>query len=132
MKLLKEQTNNIENETFDNEQMILHLYDIMEAIDLKISDGKILIVEDLVVTYKNQLIPIEVSLIKLAYIYEKLEKTFRLEAKILIEMILSRGQLEYITELDLIDLLKEIRKQQKLQNEKKAFKSKIVWVKKPD
>jgi len=117
---------------FKNEQMLLHLVDISDEIDLKISEGKIIIYEDLVVTYKNRIIPIEISIIKLAYIYKKLEKTFRLEAKILIEEIFNRGQLNYITELDIINILKEIRKQQKLQAEKTAFKNKIVWLRKED
>lgn len=132
MKLVKEETNKTEKGTFKNEQMLLHFADISDEIDLRISKGKIIIDEDLVVSYKNMIIPIETSIIKLAYIYKKLEKTFRLDAKMLLQEIFSRGQLNYITELDVINILKEVRKQQKLKAERTAFKKKIVWLKKED
>lgn len=130
MKLLKEQTDKIENDTFDNEQMILHYADISDALDLKIAEGKIIIDENFSIIYKNQIIEVDTALINFSYSYKELENTYRLEAKMLIQLMLSRGDMDYISEFDLTLLFNEIFIQHKLQNEKKAFKSKVVWVKK--
>ena len=121
-----------ETPKFNNEQMLLHLYDIGEAIELKFSQESISTDKDLIITFKNQLIPIEPSLIEFAFAYEELNKTFRLEAKTLIEeLILRMGEgYSHITETLIIDFLNEILKEKKLQIEKEAFKRKIVWLKK--
>jgi hypothetical protein len=132
MKLLKVQTDKTENDTFDNEQMLLHFGDISDEIDLKVSEGIIIIYEDLTVFYKSRNIPVDSRIIKFAYIYRKLEKTYRLEAKTLMEVLFKRGGFLNFSELDLINILKEVRKQQKLKAERTAFKKKIVWLKKED
>lgn len=121
-----------ETPKFNNEQMLLHLYDIGEAIELKFSQESISTDGDLKILFKNQLIPIEPSLIEFAFAYEELNKTFRLEAKTLIEeLILRMGDgYSHITETLIVDFLNEILKEKKLQIEKKAFKRKIVWLKK--
>jgi len=132
MRLLKEQNDSIENGTFDNEQMILHYADISDEIDLKISKGKIIVDENFSIIYKNQIMEVDSALISFSYSYKELENTYRLEAKMLIELMLSKDDMDYISEFDLIHLFNEIFKQHKLQNEKKAFKSKIVWLKNQD
>jgi hypothetical protein len=132
MKLVKEETNKTEKDTFDNEQMLLHFGDICDEIDLKVSEGIIIINDDLTVFYKSRNIPVDSRIIKFAYVYRKLEKTYRLEAKTLMEVLFKRGGFLNFSELDLINILKEVRKQHKLKNQKAAFKSKIVWLKKPD
>jgi hypothetical protein len=132
MKLLKEQTDNIENDTFDNEQMILHLCDISDALDLNIAERKIIIDDNFSIIYKNQIMEVDSELINFAYSYIELENTYRLEAKVLIELILSRGEMDYISEDDLILLFNEIFIQHKLHTDKQAFKNKIVWLKRPD
>lgn len=117
---------------FDNEQMLLHFYDISEGIELKFSKESNSIEEDLKINFRNQLISIEPSLTEFAFTYEELNKTFRLEAKTLIEELIIRMGDEYslITETLVVDFLKEILKEKKLQIEKEAFKRKIVWLKK--
>lgn len=131
---LKSQDEKKQDETpkFNNEQMLLHLYDIGEAIELKFSKDSNSTDGDLKILFKNQLIPIEPSLIEFAFAYEELNKTFRLEAKTLIEeLILRMGDgYSHITETLIIDFLNEILKEKKLQIEKEAFKRKIVWLKK--
>lgn len=121
-----------ETPPFKNEQMLLHLYDICEAIELKFSQDPNSTDEDLKIIFKNQLIPIEPSLVEFALAYEELNKTFRLEAKTLIEeLILRMGDgYSHITETLVVDFLNEIIKEKKLQIEKEAFKRKIVWLKK--
>ena len=121
-----------EKPAFDNEQMILHFYDIGEAIKLKHSKESISTEEDLNIIFQNQLISIEPSIVNSALAYEELNNTYKLEAKTLIEEIISRfgDGYEHITETLVVDFLKEILKQKKLQDEKEAFKRKIVWLKK--
>ena len=118
--------------TFDNEQMLLHFHDISEAIKLKHSKELFSTEEDLIITFKNQLISIEPSVVNSALAYEKLNKTYRLEAKAFIEVILSRFGDGYsrVTEELIVDFLNEIIKEKKLQIEKEDFKRKIVWIKK--
>ena len=117
---------------FNNEQMLLHLYDIGEAIELKFSKESISTDKDLIITFKNQLISIEPILVKLAFEYEEFDNTYKLEAKTLIQEIISRfgDGYEHVTEKLIVDFLKEILKQKKLQIEKEEFKRKIVWLKK--
>jgi len=117
---------------FDNEQMKLHFYDISEAIDLKFSQESISSDEDLIITFKNQFISIEPSLVKSALAYEELNNTYKLEGKSFIDEILSRfgDGYAHVTETLIIDFLNEIINQKKLQNEKETFKRKIVWLKK--
>lgn len=121
-----------ETPKFNNEQMLLHLYDIGEAIELKFSQESISKDGDLKILFKNQLIPIEPPLVEFAFAYEELNKTFRLEAKTLIEeLILRMGDgYSHITETLIVDFLNEILKEKKLQIEKESFKRKIVWLKK--
>ncbi|MBG6109351.1 hypothetical protein IWX84_000206 [Flavobacterium sp. CG_9.10] len=132
MILIKNQIDKTENETFDNEQMLLHFGDISDEIDLNVSEGIIIIDEDLVVIYKSLNIPVDAKIIKFAYVYKKLEKTYRLEAKTLMEVLFKRGAFINFSELDLINILTEVRKQHKLQTEKAPFTSKIVWLKNQD
>ena len=122
----------IETPKFNNEQMLLHYYDICEAIQLKFSQESISTNKDLIITFKNQLISIEPILVKLAFEYEEFDKTYKLEARTLIGEIISRlGEgYEHVPKSLIIDFLKEILKQKKLQDEKEAFKRKIVWIKK--
>jgi hypothetical protein len=132
MKLIKEQNSqeeskHIKTPAFDNDQMYLHLYEIFEAIKLKFSQE-----ESFTVTFQNTVIPIDLSTIEIAFAYEELNRTYRLEAKTLIEEIISRigSGYPHITENLMVDFLKEIIKQKKLHDEKEAFNKKVVWVKK--
>lgn len=120
-----------ETPKFKNEQMLLHLYDIGEAIELKFSQESISTDKDLIITFKNQLISIEPILVKMAFEYEEFDKTYKLEAKTLIEEIILRmgDGYAHVTETLIVDFLKEILKEKKLQIEKEAFKRKIVWLK---
>lgn len=130
MKLIKGNCNKLDMEPFDNEQMLLNLFDILEEIDLKITKGKIGLENEIVITYKNRIIPIDTSLVKFAYAYKRLEKTYRLEAKMLIDLILSKNvNNEHISEFDIINLFYEIRKEHKVQKKNNAFKKRIVWLK---
>lgn len=121
-----------ERPPFNNEQMKLHLYDICEAIELKFSKNLNSTDEDLQIIFKKQLISIEPSLVEFAFVYEEFDNTYKLEAKTLIEEIILRfgDGYEHVTERLIVDFLKEILKQKKLQDEKEAFKRKIVWLKK--
>ncbi|MBF2709337.1 hypothetical protein [Flavobacterium soyangense] len=112
--------------------MKLHLYDICEAIELKSSQESISTKEDLKIIFKNQLISIEPSLVEFAFAYEELNNTYQLEAKMLIEEMISRfgDGYEHVPEKLIVDFLKEILKQKKLQDEKEVFKRKIIWLKK--
>ena len=112
--------------------MILHFYDIGEAIKLKFSKASITKEDDLIITFKNQLVSIEPSVVNSALTYEKLNKKYRLEAKTFIEVVLSRfgDGYSHLTETLIVDFLNEIIKEKKLQDEKEAFKRKIVWLKK--
>lgn len=130
MKLIKGEIEKTNDKPFDYEQMNIHLYDIIEEIDLKVSKRKIKVHYDLVINYRNTTIPVNITMIKFAYIYKKLKKTYRLDAKILLEKILTDNEINHITEFELTDLLKEIRKQNKIQAEKEVLKKKIVWKKK--
>ncbi len=118
--------------TFDNEQMLLHFYDIGEAIKLKHSKESISTEEDLNIIFQNQLISIEPSIVNSALAYEELNNTYKLEAKTLIEEIVLRcgDGYSHINENIIVDFLNEIIKQKKLQIEKETFKRKIVWLKK--
>jgi hypothetical protein len=132
----REQKNNKEKQNeipaFDNEQMLLHFYDISEAIKLKFSKESITTGENLIITFKNQLISIEPSVINSALTYEKLNKKYKLEAKTFIKEIHSRfdNGHSHVTESFIVDFLNEIIKEKKLQDEKSALKRKIVWIKK--
>jgi hypothetical protein len=128
----QEERNQTEIPAFNNEQMKLHLYDIGEVIKLKFSQESISTDGDLIITFKNQLISIEPSLVEFAFAYEELNNTYQLEAKMLIEEMISRfgDGYEHVPETLIVDFLKEILKQKKLQIEKEAFKRKIVWLKK--
>lgn len=121
-----------ETHTFNNEQMHLHFYDICEAIELKYSQELNSRKEDLQIIIKNQLVSIEPCLVEFALVYEEFYNTYKLEAKTLIEVLISRfgDGYEHVTETLIIDFLNEIIKQKKLQDEKEAFKRKIVWLKK--
>ena len=132
MKILKEQVDKLENDAFDNEQMLFHFGDISDEIDAKISEGKIIVDEEVSVQYKSHEITVDAVVIKFAYIYNKLEKTYRLEAKTLMEEVFKRGEIINFSELDLINLLKAVRKQHKLQMKKAIFKKKIIWLKGDD
>jgi hypothetical protein len=105
---------------------------LCEAIQLKFSQESISTDKDFIITFKNQLISIEPSLVEFGFAYEGLNKTFRLEAKTLIEELILRigNGYSHITETLIIDFFKEILKEKKLQDEKEAFKRKIVWLKK--
>ena len=121
-----------ETPKFNNEQMLLHLYDIGEAIELKFSQESISTDKDLNITFKNQLISIEPILVKMAFEYEEFNKTYKLEAKTLIEEIILRmgDGYAHVPEKLIVDFLQEILKEKKLQIEKESFKRKIVWLKK--
>ena len=118
--------------TFDNEQMLLHFYNMREAIKLRLSKETISSEQDLNIIFKNKLIPIEPSIVISALAYEELKDTYILEAKTLIELIFSRigDGYSHSTEELIVDFINEIIKEKKLQIEKEDFKRKIVWIKK--
>jgi hypothetical protein len=137
MKLIKEQNSQEESKhvkipAFDNDQMYLHLHEICEAIKLKFSQEESFTKESFTVTFQNTIIPIDLNTIEIAFAYEELNRTYRLEAKTLIEEIIARigSGYAHITETLMVDFLKEIIEQKKLHDEKKAFNRKVVWVKK--
>lgn len=115
---------------FDNEQMLLHFFDKRQEIELKFSQELISTEEDLKIIFKNQVMAIEHSLVVSAFAYEELNNTYRLEAKTLIEEIMLRVGYSNVSEALIIDFLKEIIKEKKIQIEKEAFKRKIIWFKK--
>ncbi len=115
---------------FDNEQMLLHFLDKCEEIELKFSKELISTEENLNIIFQNQVMAIEPSIVVSAFAYEELNNTYRLEAKTLIEEIMLRVGFTHVSEAIIIDFLKEIIKEKKLQIEKEAFKRNIVWLKK--
>ena len=130
--ILKSQERRKQPETsaFDNEQMLLHFLDKCEEIELKFSEELITTEEDLNIIFQNQVIAIKPSVVVTAFAYEELNNTYRLEAKTLIEEIMLRVGYSHVSEALIIDFLKEIIKEKKLQIEKESFKRKIVWLKK--
>lgn len=133
-QILKNEQLNIEKQCdtppFDNEQMLLHFLDKWEEIELKFSKELTSTKEDLNIIFQNQVIAIEPSLVISAFAYEKLNNTYRLEAKTLIEEIMLRVGYSHVSEELIIDFFKEIIKEKKLQIEKEEFKRKMVWLKK--
>lgn len=99
-------------------------------IKLKHSKESISTEEDLIINFKNQLISIEPNIVNSALAYEELNNTYKLQAKTFIEEIMLRVGYSHVSEALIIDFLKEIIKEKKLQIEKEAFKRKIVWLKK--
>lgn len=123
-----------QNETspFDNEQMLLHFYDMTESIRLKFSKKKFSNKKNFEIVFNNQLIEIDPELVIVAFAYKKLNKTYKIEGKTFIQELISRcGEgYSHINEIVLVNFLNEIIIQKKLQIEKEAFKRKIVWLKK--
>lgn len=116
---------------FDNEQMLLHFYDILESIKLKFQKESISADDDLIINFGNQFISIEPGMVNFALAYEELNNTYKLEAITLIEEIILRIEDENpnLTKTTIINFFNEIIKEKKLQDEKEAFKRKIVWLK---
>lgn len=130
--ILKSQEGKKHNETpkFNNEQMLLHFLDKREEVELKFWKELISTEEDLNIIFQNQVIAIEPSLVVSAFAYEELNNTYRLEAKTLIDEIMLRVGYCHVSEALIIDFLKEIIREKKLQIKKEAFKRKVVWLKK--
>lgn len=123
--------NKTEAAQFENKQMYNHLHDIFESIHLKLANETTFNQDNFKITFQNKLIPIDSNTLEIALAYEELNKTYRLEAKTLIELLLVElvEKDSNVTENFIINFLNEIIKQKKLQTEKELFKGKIVWLK---
>jgi hypothetical protein len=122
-ELLGEENDN--KKRFDNEQMKLHFYDILEEIELKFAKEKNL-QEELKIIFLDIELTIDSKFLVFAFAYEELENKYKLEALTLIEEIHSRfGEgYEYLTKSTLIEFIKEILKQKKIQIEKDSLQKK--------
>ncbi len=127
---IKSKINKIKSE-FNNEQMLLHLADIIDEITLKLSNDDSS-KEDFNILYRNQIIIVNQSMLEFAFAYTELEKKYRLEGIYLIEEVFKRigYNLIHLTQNEFSFFLKEIVKQKKYFDEKKEWKKRVIWVKK--
>ncbi len=119
MRIVKEKVE------FDNGQMLLHFYDIYSKTNIK-PETKF------DVSFKNNVVEIDSSMIKFTISYYKLKKKYLLECETLLDEIITRMGIDYshITKGYLKEFFNEIYKKIKLLKEKEKMKRKIVWLKK--
>jgi hypothetical protein len=98
---------------FDNEQMLLHFFDIRKCIQLKFSQDPNSTEKELKITFQNQIIFIEPGVVISAFAYEELNLIYRLEAKYLVELIFSKcgERFSSATKTVIVSFLKEIIEQ---------------------
>jgi hypothetical protein len=117
-----------ENDEFDNEQMLLHFYDIYSEIKIE-SNIKFEIF------FNNSNIEIDNSLIKFALSYYELKKKYILESETLLNQILFKiNHNNYFknTDYNLKDFFSEILYNYNRFLEKEQLKTNIVWLKKDE